>query len=161
LIGFCSLQVHAAVSPQLQQPIRVSTFEVVMKKPEKDTATYEKPLPMDLLPYRERTDAYQSIGTAFSLGHNTYVTAAHVLGLGIDSQYGKPELRGSDGTVYAIDRIERFSLHEDFVVFSPCQSRECSRLRNIRRNLSNACLPHCHISMARIPTLSKMRSPYR
>ena len=44
--------------------------------------------------------------------------AAHVLGVGIDSQYGKPELRGSDGTVYAIDRIERFSLHEDFVVFS-------------------------------------------
>lgn len=118
LIGFCSLHVDAAVSPQLQQAIRVSTFEVVMKKPEKDTATYEKPLPMDLLPYRERTDAYQSIGTAFSLGHNTYVTAAHVLGLGIDSQYGKPELRGSDGTVYAIDRIERFSLHEDFVVFS-------------------------------------------
>jgi serine protease Do len=118
LIGFCSSHVHAAVSPQLQQAIRVSTFEVVMKKPEKDPATYEKPLPLDLLPYRERTDAYQSIGTAFSLGHNTYVTAAHVLGVGIDGQYGKPELRGSDGTVYAIDRIERFSLHEDFVVFS-------------------------------------------
>lgn len=89
-----------------------------MKKPEKDPATYEKPLPLDLLPYRERTDAYRSIGTAFSLGHDTYVTAAHVLGLGIDSQYGKPELRGADGTVYSIDRIERFSLHEDFVVFS-------------------------------------------
>jgi serine protease Do len=117
-IAFCSFHVEAAVSPQLQQAIRASTFEVVMKKPEKDPATYEKPLPLDLLPYRERTDAYQSIGTAFSLGHNTYVTAAHVLGVGIDSQYGKPELRGSDGTVYAIDQIVRFSMHEDFVVFS-------------------------------------------
>lgn len=109
---------HAAVSSQLQQAIRASTFEVVMKKPDKDPATYEKPLPLELLPFRERTDAYQSIGTAFSLGQNTYVTAAHVLGIGIESQYGMPELRGSDGTVYAIDRILRFSLHEDFVVFS-------------------------------------------
>ncbi len=90
-----------------------------MKKPDKDPATYEKPLPLDLLPFRERNDAYQSIGTAFSLGHNTYVTAAHVLVLGIDGQYGAPELRGSDGSVYAIDRILRFSVHEDFVVFSP------------------------------------------
>jgi serine protease Do len=117
-IAFCSFDVRAAVSPQLQQAIRSSTFEVVMRKPEKDSATYEKQLPLDLLPFRERTDAYRSIGTAFSLGHNTYVTAAHVLGVGIDSQYGIPELRGADGTVFEIDRIQRFSLHEDFVVFS-------------------------------------------
>jgi hypothetical protein len=43
-IAFCSFHVQAAVSPQLQQAIRASTFEVVMKKPEKDPATYEKPL---------------------------------------------------------------------------------------------------------------------
>jgi S1-C subfamily serine protease len=110
--------VQASVSPELQQAIRASTFEVVMRKPEKDRVTYEKPLPLDLLPFHERNDAYQSIGTAFSLGHNTYVTAAHVLDLGIDSQYGPPALRKSDGTIFAIDRIMRFSLHEDFVVFS-------------------------------------------
>lgn len=117
-IAFCPFHVQAAVSPQLQQAIRASTFEVVMKKPVKDSATYEKPLPLDLLPFRERSDAYRSIGTAFSLGHNTYVTAAHVLAVGVDSQYGMPELRGADGTVLAIDHILRFSLHEDFVVFS-------------------------------------------
>lgn len=116
VLGWTNVQ--AAVSSQLQQAIRASTFEVVMKKPDKDSATYEKALPLDLLPFRERTDKYRSIGTAFSLGHNTYVTAAHVLGIGIDSQYGMPELRAADGTVVAIDRIVRFSQHEDFVVFS-------------------------------------------
>jgi serine protease Do len=117
-IALCCSNVQAAVSPELQQAIRASTFEVVMKKPDKDPATYEKALPLDLLPFHERTDAYRSVGTAFSLGHNIYVTAAHVLGVGIDSQYGMPQLRGSDGTIFSIDRILRFSLHEDFVVFS-------------------------------------------
>ncbi len=89
-----------------------------MKKPDKDPVTYEKPLPLDLLPFIERNDAYRSIGTAFALGSNTYVTAAHVVAAGIASQYGPPALRRSDGTVLAIDRILQFSQHEDFVVFS-------------------------------------------
>jgi serine protease Do len=109
---------RAAVTPELQHAIRVATFEVVMKKPEKDSVSYEKPLPLDLLPFIERNDAYQSIGTAFALGNNTYVTAAHVIGAGIAGQYGMPSLRRSDGTVFAIDRILQFSQHEDFVVFS-------------------------------------------
>jgi serine protease Do len=109
---------RAAVTPELQHAIRVATFEVVMKKPEKDSVSYEKPLPLDLLPFIERNDAYQSIGTAFALGNNTYVTAAHVIGAGIAGQYGMPALRRSDGTVFAIDRILKFSQHEDFVVFS-------------------------------------------
>jgi TonB family protein len=108
----------AEVTPELQHAIREATFEVVMKKPEKDPVTYEKPLPLELLPYLERTDAYRSIGTAFSLGHNTYVTAAHVIGLGIGSQYGAPALRRADGSVFAIDRIVKYSIHEDYVVFS-------------------------------------------
>ncbi len=89
-----------------------------MKKPEKDPLTYEKPLPLELLPYIERTDAYQAVGTAFALGSNTYVTAAHVLLAGMDSQYGSPALRRTDGSVYAIDRILKFSSYQDFVVFS-------------------------------------------
>ena len=111
----------AAVSPDLQRAIRASTFEVVLKKPDKDAVTYEKPLPLELLPYQERTDAYKSIGTAFALGHNTYVTAAHVFVAGIDSQYGAPALRATDGKIYAIGQIQKYSAHEDFVVFSLAQ----------------------------------------
>jgi serine protease Do len=108
----------ASLTPELQKAIRANTFEVVMKKPEKDPLTYEKPLPLDLLPYIERTDAYRSVGTAFALGHNRYVTAAHVLIAGVDSQYGAPALRQADGAVYEIDQILKFSAHQDFVVFS-------------------------------------------
>jgi serine protease Do len=118
---FClglATNVLADVSPHLQQVIRENTFEVVMKKPENDPVSYEKPLPLDLLPYIERTDAYRSVGTAFALGNNVYVTAGHVFLAGIDSQYGPPALRRSDGTVFEVERILKFSVHEDFVVFS-------------------------------------------
>lgn len=107
-----------AVSPELQRAVRDNTFEVVMRKPEKDPLTYEKPLPLDLIPFIERTDAYRSIGTAFSLGNNTYVTAGHVIAAGVGSQYGAPALRRADGKVFEIDHILKYSIHEDFIVFS-------------------------------------------
>src|SRR5262245_40879894 len=72
--------------------VRASTFEVVMRKPETDSLTYERPLPLDLLPYSQRSDKYISIGTAFAIGENRFVTASHVLQFGYVSQYGEPAL---------------------------------------------------------------------
>src|SRR5690606_36143978 len=70
----------AAVSPALQQRARAATFAVVIRKPEKDLLEYEKPLPLELIPFSERNDKYWPIGTAFAIGANQYVSAAHVLG---------------------------------------------------------------------------------
>lgn len=109
---------QAGVTPTLQKAIRAATFEVVRKKPERDPLQYEKPLPFELLPYTERADAYESIGTAFSLGNNTYVTAAHVLIVGVNSQFGVPALRSSDGVIHTIDKITKFSQSQDFAIFS-------------------------------------------
>lgn len=110
---------HAAsLDPSVLPQIQAATFEVVAAKPVTDPLTYEKPLPLDLLPFQERNDKYYSIGTAFALGHNRYVTAAHVLQVGNKSLWGEPALRDASGHVYAIDKIEKFSLQQDFVVFS-------------------------------------------
>jgi hypothetical protein len=113
----------ADLSPSVLPKVDAATFEVVAAKAAHDPLTYEKPLPLDLLPYQQRTDKYHSIGTAFALGHNRYVTAGHVLLSGVDSLWGPPELRDASGHVYAIDKIERFSLRKDFVVFSLAQQR--------------------------------------
>lgn len=107
-----------AVSPELQRRVRETTFEVVLKKPPEGGVRYEKPLPVDLMPYYERTDPYRSIGTAFALGKNRYVTAAHVLGAAIDSQFGAPALRAPDGTIRPVANILQYAASEDFVVFS-------------------------------------------
>lgn len=112
-------QAHgASVSPRLVSKIDAATFEVVVPKASSDPLTYEKPLPLDLLPYQERTDKYFSVGTAFALGHNRYVTAGHVLLVAVGDLTGPPALRDASGHVYAIDKIEKFSLQQDFVMFS-------------------------------------------
>lgn len=107
----------ATLDPALLPAIQAATFEVVAAKPA-DPLTYEKPLPMDLLPYQERTDKYYSVGTAFAIGPNTYVTAAHVLMTGYQSLWGPPALRDAAGKVYTIDTIDKFALRRDFVVFT-------------------------------------------
>jgi hypothetical protein len=106
------------LDPEQQKSLRAATFEVVFPKPARDSLTYEKPLPLELIPFIERTDKYYSVGTAFAIGGNRYVSAAHVIMMGVRSQYGPPALRDTSGHVYEIDQVLAFSLHEDFAMFS-------------------------------------------
>src|SRR5690606_11887021 len=98
--------------------VRAATFEVVMKKPTAESLSYERPLPLDKLPYAERTDTYVSIGTAFAIGKNRFVTAAHVLSPGAATQFGEPALRDASGVVYAIGEIVKYSNTQDFIELS-------------------------------------------
>ncbi len=98
--------------------IQGATFEVVVRKPTKDSLIYEKPLPLDLLPYSVRHDKYYSVGTAFAIAPDRFVSAAHVLSLNAESQYTGYSLRDKDGNVYPIDKIQKYSYRRDFVVFS-------------------------------------------
>jgi len=108
----------ADLESQVLNQIQAATFEVVAAKPVADNLTYIKPLPLELLPFQERNDKYYSIGTAFLIGNNRFVTAAHVLDTGIGSLWGTPALRDSNGHVFPVDKIEKFSLARDFAVFS-------------------------------------------
>ncbi|WP_250628615.1 S1 family peptidase [Pinirhizobacter soli] len=98
--------------------VQAATFEVVVPKAENPKITYDRPLPLDALPFQVRNDKYNSIGTAFAIGQNRYVTASHVAQLGIGGLFGKPLLRDAQGKVYAIDKVLQYSLGEDFMVFS-------------------------------------------
>src|SRR3984957_11952376 len=114
----CAAASAATLAPGVQQKLSGATFEVVLAKPASDPLTYEKPLPLELIPYRERTDKFQSIGTAFAIGANRFVSAAHVIGAGNGSQYGPLALRTASGTIYQIDKIIKYSSSEDYAVFS-------------------------------------------
>jgi hypothetical protein len=98
--------------------VQAATFEVVVPKTENPKITYDRPLPLDALPFQVRNDKYNSIGTAFAIGPNRYVTASHVAQMGIGGLFGKPLLRDAQGKVYAIDKVLQYSLGEDFMVFS-------------------------------------------
>lgn len=109
----------AVLKPAQQRAVRAATFEVVVPKIAEDPAIrYERELPFELLPWTVRNDGYVPIGTAFRLSAGEYVTAAHVLVSWMGSAFAAPRLRGADGALYDIDRILKFSMHEDFVVFS-------------------------------------------
>ncbi|RJQ20304.1 MAG: tetratricopeptide repeat protein [Nitrospiraceae bacterium] len=95
-----------------------AVFEVVVPKPVEDSLTYEKPLPLELLPYYIRTDDYYSIGSAFAISPTEFVTAVHVMNLALNSQYKEVYLRDKDKNVYSIDKITKYSERKDFVVFS-------------------------------------------
>lgn len=107
-----------SLSPDVLGTIQAATFEVVVKKPPKDSLSYEKPLPLDLLPYSVRNDKYESRGTAFAIAANRFISAAHVLDAGSESQHEGAYLRDSKGNVYSIDQVWKYSHRRDFIVFS-------------------------------------------
>ena len=55
----CATATAATLAPGVEQKLSSATFEVVLAKPVSDPLTYEKPLPLELIPYRERTDKFQ------------------------------------------------------------------------------------------------------
>lgn len=121
-----------AVAPDSADPlvmkdyIRKNCFEVVILKNETDSLTYEKPLDFEQQNYRVRTDKYIPIGTAFAIGSETLVTAAHVLDLTEKSLvYRQHFIRvrtSENGTeterIYPVDRILAFSNNRDYCVFT-------------------------------------------
>ena len=122
-VALCALDASAATPPpEMQKRVRAATFEVVVPKPADTGVTYERPLPLELLPFNERNDRYWSVGTAFAIAPNTFVTAAHVLLASVNGLGGPPELRAANGDAYKIDQVLKFSLHQDFVVFTTAKS---------------------------------------
>ncbi|MBI3804671.1 MAG: trypsin-like peptidase domain-containing protein [Nitrospirae bacterium] len=98
--------------------IHNAVYEVIVAKPPEASLTYEKPLPMELLPFTIRNDKYYSIGTAFAMNETELITAAHVLNLGVRSQFKEIFLRDINGKVFPLDNIIKFSSRRDFVVFT-------------------------------------------
>lgn len=108
----------ADISKQTIESVGAATFEVVVLKPKEDNLKYERALPMDLIPYTVRKDPYYSVGTAFAIGPNEWVTAGHVFDFGHKSLSNTYRLRDRNGKVFDVDKVLKYSMHRDFVVFS-------------------------------------------
>ncbi len=111
-------EAEVSLSENALAAVKRSVLEVVVPKPEHDSLQYEKPLPMDLLPYAVRTDKYYSIGTAFLIDSTRFVSAAHVMMLGSGSQFREVFLRDAGGKVYPIDKVLKYATNRDFVMFT-------------------------------------------
>lgn len=99
-------------------------FEIVVRKSNSDSLTYERELPWHLLPYNVRRDKYYSIGTAFAISNNELLTAFHVLKLSVNSLiFTDFYIRDSAGNVFEIDQITSFSQAKDYVKFTARNKR--------------------------------------
>ena len=97
-IGFCLLWIsHISSSSALgfgiEAAIRAATFEFAAP----GLAPGSKAL----------------VGTAFSIGPNEFVTAAHLLDQAIGSHFGQPVLLDSRGSVYRIADFLHYSDQQD------------------------------------------------
>ena len=98
--------------------INDATFEVVIPKPDDKGISYEKPLPYDLVPFAIRNDKYISIGTAFAVGSDTFISASHVFNPHLRKQTNDIFLRNKQGEIFKLDVVTKLSTHKDFIVFS-------------------------------------------
>lgn len=93
-------------------------FEIVIPRLEDKDIVYQEKLPEHLLPFKIRKSPFRGIGTAFAIAPNRFVSAAHVFDLHEASQVVPAALRDTDGKVYAIDKVLRYSQHRDLIEFS-------------------------------------------
>lgn len=93
-------------------------FEIVIPRIEDKDIVYEEALPEHLLPFKLRKSPYRGVGTAFAIAPNRFVSAAHVFDLHRPSLVAPAALRDTEGKIYAIDKILRYSQHRDLIEFS-------------------------------------------
>lgn len=108
----------ATLGAALEKKARAATFEVVVPKRPEGPLRYERPLPLELIPFAIRQDKYQPIGTAFALDKGRFVTAAHVLIAAMTAPYETVSIRGQGGDIHEIAEIHQLSLAEDYAIFS-------------------------------------------
>ena len=109
---------QTVLAPEVIAKLSSCVFEVVTKKAEGDPLVYDRELPVERLSYAERTDKYDSIGTAFLMDDGYLYTASHVLQLEFKLHQDEFFIRDMEGEVYPIDTIVKFATDRDFVIFT-------------------------------------------
>jgi hypothetical protein len=116
-----SFSVHAEKEELLSSQIKTlkkGIFEVVTLKLE-DNTTYKEEFPDHLIPFHIRKDKQHSLGTAFLIGDNTLVSAAHVFNIGNYSLFSKDfAVRDTKGNLFKIKNVEKFSNYRDLIQFT-------------------------------------------
>jgi len=117
IVFFLSPVFSQSVPPSVIKATQSGVVEIVYKEPT-DTLSYERPLPLDTLPYSYRTSPYRSIGSGFLIRDNVFVTAVHVLDLYKQTQLKPFYIRTPSKQVFEIDQILAFNYRKDFVIFT-------------------------------------------
>ncbi len=116
-LSSCQQQEGFFLSKKVIKKIYPSIVEVIIPKQEDENIVYQRPLPFDQLDYKQRMDKFYAIGTAFFVSEKRLISAAHVFPADEYSTYKDYKIRTSDGAVYEVDKVYRYSTYRDVIEF--------------------------------------------
>jgi hypothetical protein len=113
----CEPQETIHLRKKVIKKIYPGIVEVIVPKLEDEDIVYQRPLPFDQLDFKERNDKYHAIGTAFFISQKRLISAAHVFGADQYSVNKDFHIRTSEGEIFALDKIYRYSSYRDVIEF--------------------------------------------
>lgn len=99
------------------QKLTTGVYEVVVPKIESIKIKYSRELPFDGLGFRERNEKHHSVGTAFFINETELMSAAHVFELQEFSLLHNFYIRDTEGGVYKVGKVKKYSSIIDVIVF--------------------------------------------
>lgn len=103
--------------------VKQATYEVVVAKESNSSMIFDQD-PMGDMPFQKKGDSYVSLGTAFQVGPNRFVSAGHVLQVDTPSLFSVLKLRDVDGKIYTPTQVTRYSNFRDLIEFQVDQPDE-------------------------------------
>ncbi len=135
----CQSSEQTASLKDITSVIEATCYEIVTPKVNNDQISYTMKMPVLRLSRVEREDEYHSIGTAFAIAPQRFITAAHVLEPMMDYMFMKEYyIRSEKGEVHRIKDLIRFDTVRDVAEFTtdpPFESAYLQlRSKKYRRN---------------------------
>ncbi len=122
LMFISSMQLFCAASLSFGNPIKktfqYSVVEVLIDRYKDEKAELNRPIPLQKIPFKQRTDKYISIGTAWFINEKELFSAAHVFQANFVPFTQNFYVRNIFGEVFPVDAVTLYSNRFDIVSFT-------------------------------------------
>ncbi|HYX33870.1 MAG TPA: serine protease [Oligoflexus sp.] len=102
----------------IKKTFQYSVVEVLIDRVKDEKAELNRPIPLQKIPFKQRTDSYISIGTAWFINDKELFSAAHVFQANFAPFTQNFYVRNIFGEVFAVDAVTLYSNRFDIVSFT-------------------------------------------
>lgn len=108
---------HAQSNP-IKKTFQYSVVEVLIDRSKDDQAELNRPIPLQKIPFKQRTDKFISIGTAWFINDKELFSAAHVFQANFLPFTQNFYVRTIFGEVFPVDAVTLYSNRFDIISFT-------------------------------------------
>jgi hypothetical protein len=102
----------------IKKTFQYSVVEVLIERHKDDKAELNRPIPLQKIPFKQRTDKFISIGTAWFINERELFSAAHVFQANFVPFTQNFYVRNTFGEVFAVDKVTLYSNRFDIASFT-------------------------------------------